>query len=144
MGKELSPEQQAAAELKASQEAADNALNEKIDAAVSAKLDEAIKAAVAPLHKTIENLKSGTPENTAIAKAEKKEPYSPIVVKDVKWEKTEKGQKKTGKGDFQIVAPAIKIEGVLYTAEELSKDADMCSKLASSGSSFLKPYFAKK
>ena len=132
MGKELTPEQQAAA----AQEAADQALNEKIEAAV--------KAAVAPLHKTIENLKSGTPENTSIAKAESKEPYSPIVVKDVKWEKTEKGQKKTGKGDFQIVAPAIKIEGVLYTAEELSKDADMCSKLASSGSSFLKPYFAKK
>lgn len=148
MGKELTPEQIAEAEklaeAKAAEEAADKALNEKVDAAVSAKLDEAIKAAVAPLHKTIEHLKAGTPENTAIAKPEKREPYSPIVVKDVKWEKTEKGQKKSGKGDFQILVPSLKIDGVLYTAVELSKDAEMCSKLASAGSSYLKPYFAKK
>ena len=139
---DLTPEQQAEADRVAAEKAADKALEEKIHAAVDSKLGKAVADATAPLLEKIEALEKSQPANASSLSTtvEKRKAFEPIIVKNVE---LEVGGKKS-KSDYIIGVPSVKIEGVLYTAEELSKNAEVLAKLIKGGSSHVKQYFGTK
>lgn len=139
---DLTPEQQAEADKAAAEKAADKALEEKIHAAVDSKVGKAVADATAPLLDKIEALEKSQPATASSlsTSVEKKKPYEPIIVKNVE---LEVGGKKS-KSDYLIRVPSVKFEGVLYTAEELSKNTEVLAKLIKGGSSVVKEHFGKK
>ena len=140
--KDLTPEEQAEADKVAAEKAADKALTEKIHAAVDGKVEKAVADATAPLLEKIEALEKSQPANASSisTSVEKKKPYEPIIVKNVE---VVVGGKKT-KSDYIIKVPSVKIEGVLYTAEDLSKNTEVLVNLIEDGSSHVKQYFSTK
>lgn len=95
------------------------------------------KETIADLETALALSKATPTSSLQLAKAEKKPAYEAVIVKDVEFVKN--GQKETA--DFKILAPALDIDGVTYTAAELAADKEAIAKLAANGSSFLKPYF---
>lgn len=102
--------------------------------------NEALKSSIEKLEAELADANftaNGPASSLTVAELIAKPAYTPVIAKEVVF--TKDGKKETS--DFKILAPALDIDGVTFTAEELAADKEALAKLASNGSSFLKPYF---